>query len=195
MTMPYDNRLIHQTEQRRSLTCLKCVVVYGEQNSSIPIISIGEPCSFGPFAGSTFCCRDGSDWWWRSARGPPANGETHGASALKDGNARSLPVRPHASCEHPAQSLKHREWKEAKYWRKGTVCFSSLSWQTKTPRKNFERKPFLQPGSKHPLRSWFYLHHLIQILNASKCYYTFFFENKNHNNWNKTGNEKTQRLK
>lgn len=36
------------------------------------------------------------------------------------------------------------------------------------------KQPFLQPGSKHPLRSWLYLHHLIQILHALKSYCTFF---------------------
>lgn len=137
----------------------------------------GSPNNPGQWGRSAcgWCCHEGNLWSFSTRRCQMS---------------APFPITP-----HPDLSIQH---KGVKCWRKRTVTERGKQTNKpskKNPRKNFERKPFLQPGCKHPLCSWLNLHHLIQILNASKCYYTFSFENKNDNNWNKTLNEKTQRLK
>lgn len=189
--MPSNHRLIHHTKPRRSVKCSKGITGSWEGSISTPIISQGvlliwSLCSsWFWLSQQPWLVRKVSLWVMLSAR------EHVEFQHQRMPNVCSIPCHPSPRFEHPAQGSKIPE--------KGN-CHSreenrQTSPQRTTPRKNLERKPFLQPGSEHPLCSWLILHHLIQIRNASKCYYTFFFENKNDNNWNKTLNEKTQRLK
>lgn len=172
--MPSDHRLIHQTKPRCSLNCSKGIT----GSISTPLFH-QEFCSFGPLCSSQFGFSSQPCLVRKVSLGMMLPVREHvELQHQKMPNVCSLPHHSSPSSEHPAQESKILEKR---------ICHrreenKQTSPPKTTPRKNFERKPFLQPGSKHPLCSWLNLHHLIQILNASKCYYTFFFENKNDNN-------------
>lgn len=138
-------------------------------------------------------CPHTMSWWGRAHQ----YGNIRSFSTKGQQMAGPFPITP-----SPALSIQRNEGEQNTGERNCHRGRKTNQNQQKAPKTQPQGRTlkgnlyFLQPGSKHLPAAGFIYSHLIQILNASKCYGTFFFfENKNDNNWNKTGNEKTQRLK